>query len=179
METKALLEKFDLFLVERGLQFEAVAIGGAALNLLGIVSRYTRDCDILDPNIPEAIDEAARAFATLMRSRGDILNDDWLNNGPESLKKNLSDGWRSRLVSAFLGRAITLHTLGRPDLLKTKLFALCDRGTDQKDCLSLKPTNAELMEALAWVADQDVNPEWPKHVRTSFSELARKLGYEF
>ncbi len=38
---------FDAFLLERGMALEAVVIGGAALNLLGVVSRRTKDCDVL------------------------------------------------------------------------------------------------------------------------------------
>ncbi|HYO57616.1 hypothetical protein [Archangium sp.] len=64
---------FDSFLVRRGLRLEAVVIGGAALNLLGIASRPIRDCDILHPELPAAILEAARAFAAEMRGRRAVL----------------------------------------------------------------------------------------------------------
>jgi hypothetical protein len=36
-ETKSTLLAFDQYLAERRLQFDAVVIGGAALNLLGVV----------------------------------------------------------------------------------------------------------------------------------------------
>jgi len=49
-----------------------VVIGGAALNLLGVVSRPTKDCDILFPEIPEEIAKAGKL------SRGD-LGGEWLN----------------------------------------------------------------------------------------------------
>jgi len=52
MDIYELLVWFDQYLAKRRLQFEAVAIGGAALNLLGVVSRLTKDCDILYPEIP-------------------------------------------------------------------------------------------------------------------------------
>ncbi len=52
MNTRETLNRFDQYLSIRGLRFEAVAIGGAALNLLGVVSRQTKDCDILFPEIP-------------------------------------------------------------------------------------------------------------------------------
>ncbi len=41
------IEAFDLFLRDRGLRFDGVVIGGTALSLLGIVSRPTKDVDIL------------------------------------------------------------------------------------------------------------------------------------
>ena len=90
MDIYDLLVWFDQYLAKRHLQFEAVAIGGAALNLLGVVSRLTKDCDILYPEIPRDIAEAARAFAAEVRDRGDTLQDDWLNNGPTSLCKPAS-----------------------------------------------------------------------------------------
>ena len=89
MDTYELLVSFDRYLAKRHLHFEAVTIGGAALNLLGVVSRLTKDCDILYPEIPRDIAEASRAFATEVRARGDTLQNDWLNNGPASLANQL------------------------------------------------------------------------------------------
>ncbi len=178
MEIHDLLTKFDFFLHERHLRFEAVAIGGAALNLLGVVSRYTRDCDILDPAIPESIALASIQFATEMRAQGNAIRDDWLNNGPATLAKDLPVAWKNRLVPAFRGKSIVLMTLGRSDFIKTKLFAFCDRGTDRSDCLFLNPSSAELDDAMEWVENQDANPQWPEHVRHSFADLAKELGHE-
>jgi hypothetical protein len=81
------------------------------------------------------------------------------------------------LQPAFAGRAVTLATLGREDLLKTKLFALSDRGTDILDCVALAPSSAELDEALPWVSAQDGNPLWPEHVRQTFDNLRGRLGH--
>jgi hypothetical protein len=77
----------------------------------------------------------------------------------------------------FEGRALVLSTLGRADLLKTKLFALCDRGTDLPDCIALAPTAGELTDALIWLAEQDSNPEWPTHVKATIADLTRRLGH--
>jgi hypothetical protein len=89
----------------------------------------------------------------------------------------LPTGWQQRLQPAFEGRALILRTLGRSDLLKTKLFALCDRGTDLPDCVALAPTAAELDEAMPWLAEQDANTEWPEHVRATLADLKRRLGH--
>ena len=70
-----------------------------------------------------------------------------------------------------------LSTLGRADLLKTKLFPLCDRGTDFPDCVALAPTAAELGEAVLWLAEQDANPEWPAHVEATIADLIRRLSH--
>jgi hypothetical protein len=85
MNPNEIIPQFDAFLAERGLRLEAIATGGAALALLGIIHRETRDCDLVEPPLTEDLRQAAVAFAAEIRSRGEILRDDWLNNGPASL----------------------------------------------------------------------------------------------
>jgi hypothetical protein len=103
--------------------------------------------------------------------------DDWLNNGPMQLGEVLPDGWRLRVRVAYEGTAVRLDTLGRSDLLCTKLFALCDRGTDLADCLALAPSAEEIAETLPWVAYQDANVDWPAHVANTLADLQRRLGH--
>lgn len=177
MKPNEMLVEFDQYLSVRGLEFEAIVIGGAALSLLGVITRETQDCDVLDPNIPKVVAEAALEFGRDAMSRGHDLKEQWLNNGPESLKDVLPKGWRSRLQKLYFGKALSLHTLGRPDLLKSKLFAYCDRGQDLKDCIALKPSQPELSEALDWVKAQDANPGWPAHVEEQMAKLASRLGH--
>ena len=177
MNPRETLSAFDQFLADRALRLDAVVIGGAALNLLGVVSRPTKDCDILYPQLPAAIAEAARAFAAELRGRGQVLADDWLNNGPASLADQLPSRWQRRLQTVFNGQAIVLRSLGREDLLRAKVFALCDRGIDLSDCLALAPTTAELAAILPWLEQQDINPDWPAHVRATMEDLGRRLGH--
>lgn len=160
-----------------GLRFEAVVIGGAALNLLGVVDCVTRDCDVLEPTVPREIAEAARRFAATEAAAGNALQQDWLNNGPETLARSLPLGSHDRLTTILDGKAITLRCLGRPDLLKSKPFALCDRAIDLPDCVALTPTTEELADALPWVLRQDTNPEWPDHVRETFEDVGWRLGH--
>lgn len=177
MKPKETIGRFDRYLEERGLSLDAVVIGGVAMALLGVVSRQTRDCDVLDPQIPPAVVEAAKDFAVAARKRGETLDDDWLNNGPSSLADVLPEGWRDRVQTVFEGAAVTLHSLGRMDLLRSKLFALCDRGLDLPDCVALAPTPEELEEILPWLTLQDLNPDWPAHVRDTMVDLNRRLGH--
>ena len=172
------LDHFDSFLEVRSLRLEAIVVGGSALFLIGIIDRPTRDVDVLHPDLPAPIADASRAFALEMRGRGIELADTWLNNGPSSLSRVLPDGWRQRTQPAFSGRVLVLETLGRADLLKTKLFALCDRGTDLADCMAFSPTAEELEEALPWVALQDANESWPAHVEKTILDLRRRLGHD-
>ncbi len=168
---------FDRYLRDRALGLQAVIVGGAALGLLGLIERQTRDVDVLFPDLSAGMLDASRSFARHQRKVGFHLDDDWLNNGPSSLKDLLPDGWDERLQVVFSGEAITMSTLGRSDLLRTKLFALCDRGTDLRDCLALAPTRDELSSAESWVTYQDTNPMWPEHVRATFDDLRERLGH--
>jgi hypothetical protein len=105
------------------------------------------------------------------------LLDEWFNNGPMQLGDVLPFGWRDRVQVVFGGQALVLSTLGRSDLLKSKLFALCDRGTDLPDCVALAPTAADLVECVPWLIQQDGNELWPEHVRATIADVARRLGH--
>lgn len=177
MDPKVTLLSFDRYLTDHELRLEAVLIGGAALNLLGIVSRVTKDCDILHPTLSDSIVEAARAFAREVRQSGNLLDDDWLNNGPASLAALLPEGWQQRVQPIFSGTSISLTCLGRVDFLRSKLFGLCDRAFDLADCLALAPTAEELHTVAPWLEQQDGNPDWPAHVRATLAELSRRLGH--
>lgn len=178
MLPRSTIEAFDRYLADRGLRLDAVVIGGSALALLEVIARETRDFDILAPALDRSVADAARDFAAAQRSLGVPLIDDWLNNGPMQLADVLPADWRLRVRVAYDGMAVHLDTLGRADLLCTKLFALCDRGTDLTDCLALAPTAGEIAEALPWVAYQDANPDWPAHVAATLADLKRRLGHD-
>ena len=175
MNVVTTLKQFDEFLFQRGESFSAVVIGGAALNVMSIIQRETIDVDCLEPAIPETILVAASEFRKSFPQFG--LIEKWINNGPESLLKELEAGWRSRTVEIYRGKALHFSSLGRLDLIKTKLFAYCDRDTDLQDCIALKPTEAELNDCIAWVSYRDANPMWPKNVKIHFERLRKHLGY--
>lgn len=177
MQPRKMIQRFDAFVAGRGLRLDAVVVGGAALNLLGVVTRTTRDCDVLVPELSKEIKEASRTFAAEMRRLGDHLDDEWLNNGPSSLVRDLPSDWNKRLVVVFTGQAIELSCLGREDLLRAKLFALCDRALDLADCIALAPSPEELGSLHRWIEERDANPDWPEHVRATLDDLARKLGH--
>jgi hypothetical protein len=173
----AVIEKFDQYLSQRCLSFRAVIIGGAALIALGVISRTTKDVDCLFPEIPDEIKLASRNFA---RENPDFdLIDNWLNNGPMSLVNDLPGGWQERLVPVYAGEGLVLQTLGRMDLLRTKLFALCDRLEDWADCIAFAPTAEELDGCFPWVTERDGNSHWPEHVGNTFADLAERIGYVY
>jgi len=172
-----ILQRFDAFLSARDLTFDAVVIGGAALALLGTITRETQDCDVLSPVIPPEILKAAKDFSREISMNGEDLKEDWLNNGPDSLLDTLPREWRTRTQELYAGKALHLQTFGRPDLLRTKFFAYCDRQQDLPDCIALKPTQTEMRETLDWLRHQDGHPGWPEHVNRQMAALAKRLGY--
>jgi len=177
MKVRDTIEGFDDYLARRGLRFEGIVVGGAALALLGVVSRHTKDCDLLQSELPPAIDTAARSFAAERRSAGEHLIDHWFNTGPSSLPRDLPEGWSERLRDVYSGRALMLRTLGRLDLLRSKLFALCDRAIDLPDCLALAPSGSELDQVQPWLCERDGNPMWPDHVAATLDDVRRRLGH--
>jgi hypothetical protein len=171
------IEEFDLYLSGLNLEFEAVIMGGGALAIMGITDRVTRDIDCVAPEIPTQIKSASEKFCKDFPNLG--LDKNWLNNGPISIIRDLTDGWRDRSTLIFKGKSVTLYSLGRIDLIKTKLWALCDRSTvDLQDLLKLKPTISEIDDAREWVIVLDGNPDWPKHVDLVIKKLKINLGYE-
>lgn len=174
---KLAIKKFDQFLREKGLEFSAIIIGGAALNLMGVITRETQDVDFLDPEIPAEIKKASKEFA--LQNPNLMLNPaEWINNGPSSLKRDLPTGWRMDLQTIFQGEALTLLTLGRLNLLRTKLYAYADRGIDYQDCMALAPTLSELEDCREWVLQGDASELWPQRVEVIFGKLKKDLGYE-
>jgi len=167
---RAILPDFELFLANKGLSFEAVIIGGAAMQLMGLTERVTKDCDVLSPKIPSDLKEASKEFAS---QHG--LSEEWLNNGPETLIRDLPSGWEQALTPLYEGKNLKLFTLGRLDFIRSKLFAFVDRGIDLQDLIKLKPTMAEIDELREWLSERDGNPDWPKYVEIRLNELIKEL----
>jgi hypothetical protein len=175
---KHVLEAFDRFLEGRGLEFHGTVIGGAALIVMGTIDRATEDVDCLEPTLSESIKAAAAAFRISYKGKGAPLKEEWLNNGPASLIRDLPPGWEQRRAPLFNGQALKLQTLGRMDLLRSKTFAFCDRLLDFQDCLALKPTAKELQVIYPWLKERDGNELWPEHARKSLQAIAKDLGYD-
>jgi len=174
MDVNKIITKFDKFLVEQEYTFSGVVIGGAALIIMDISLRATKDIDFLDPELEKEFLELANTF----REKYPKLNlqEDWINNGPITLRRDLPFNWENRLVEIFKGEALILRTLGQADLLKSKLFAYCDRDIDLQDCIDLSPSNDELDEALEWLTERDGNPLWPERVKAQIDYLKERLN---
>lgn len=157
-----------------------VVIGGSALIALGIVSRTTKDVDIVagvdpvhglvDPRpISQALQLAAVKVAREMQ-----LDPHWLNTGPaDQVLAGLPEGFLSRLTRRDYGALLTICFPDRLDLIHLKLFAVMDQGPGRhvSDLKALHPTDDELLLAARWVLTQDAGESFPEIVNAALKDL--------
>jgi hypothetical protein len=144
-------------------ELDLVVVGGSALLAVGLISRSTRDVDVLallgndrliDPRpLPEALvvarDRVARDFG---------LPTSWLNSGPADLLDfGLPDGFVERLERRDYGPALRVHFASRFDQIHLKLYAMADglSGKHEADLRDLQPTEEELRTAARWTLTHD------------------------
>ena len=166
-------------LAERGLRYELVAIGGGALQLLGLITRPTRDIDVvalvegatLVPVValPAPLERAVEDTARLLR-----LPLTWFNAGPRSLMEfGLPDGLLERAHRRDWG-GLRLHVADRRDQVFFKLYAAVDQGPRSKhleDLRRLDPTPDELRAAAAWATTHDPSAGFQNELRGLLREL--------
>lgn len=145
-----------------GARYELVVVGTALL-ALGLVSRATRDVDLVgvrqgdailpaDP-LPEPLAVAGQRVARDFR-----LPDRWLDAGPTSLLDlGLPAGFVERLHRRDYGPALTVFFALRLDQVHLKLYALVDQGPGkhEDDLRALEPTRGELLAAARWSRTHD------------------------
>ncbi|HEX8829936.1 MAG TPA: hypothetical protein VF705_02165 [Longimicrobium sp.] len=161
-----------------GAHVAIVVVGGASLNLLGLIGRTTQDVDViaravpapgtagglvppdpLPPVLVRAVARVARDFA---------LPDDWINT---VVAKQWSQGLPPWLADDLEWRrygGLDVGLAGRRTLIALKLFAAVDqspRSVHAQDLGALAPTDTELEDAAAWVVTQDASPEFPRLVQ--------------
>ena len=168
MDIKETLKMLDMEL-ENTTGRDLFVCGGAAMFALGAWERVTYDIDTILPLIDEDLCAASERVAEKLG-----LSKDWLNNGPDSLLQYLEKGWRERVVELYLGKNLCVYALGRSDLLKTKLWATCDRMEDIEDILFLSPSAEELLDAKEWVLKRDASSFWTQIVEESLKEIERR-----
>lgn len=109
--------------------------------------------------IPDEIKQASHDFVWEHPDFG--LIDDWLTM--------VQAVWWTffRLIDSedwfrfILASQLSCRLWAEIDLLRTNLFALCDRKEDLPDCIALTPAVEELFICTPWVTDRDRNPFWP------------------
>ncbi|MCX5985977.1 MAG: hypothetical protein NTX54_05625 [Chloroflexi bacterium] len=126
--------------------------------------------------MPDVIDEA-HEFARSRRATGETLGIDWLNNGPLAIIPDLPPDWMQGVNPVFQGQALTREVPDRPELLATKLPALCDRGTDLADCLVLGPSELEVATVLPWLMSRDAHHDLSGHVFYIITDIGSNYGH--
>lgn len=145
--------------------------GGAALMLLGLIDRTTKDIDLIEPHeLPEQFNQAAGIVA---REYG--LPATWINQGPKLLAEmGLPANFHERAVVKKYGRKLEVYLTSRRDQIFFKMYAAIDRGGYHADDLKkLNPTDEELESAARWCMSHDVSAGF-KEVLT---DMLEKLGY--
>lgn len=172
-------------LAREGHHFGLVIVGGAALNLLGLIHRPTEDVDVLafrtgEPDTGEQIVPPPSPLPNVLtRAIQQIaddfqLADDWLN-------ANVAGHWRTGLPPEWTRRVqwvelpgISLGLVHRFDLIFLKLYAAADHAQldltryvpskHDLDLMALAPNDEEFEAARAWVCTQDGSPQYPQCV---------------
>ena len=148
-----------------------VACGGGVLSIMGIISRQTRDLDVIIPSIDPVLLTCSHKVALSLG-----LDKDWLNNGPSGFVRDLEKGWELRTDTIFKGSFLLVKALGRRDLIATKLQGMCDRDEyDMEDVLGLKPTTEEVLSLKAWLLNQDASSYWPERVESQYEKLLERI----
>jgi len=163
----------------RGHAAAIVIVGGTALNLLGIVSRTTRDVDVIAVgNLTEGIPPSTllppdplpeyllELIARVARDFG--ISDDWMNFvAGGQWQTGLPPGFEERVSWQRMG-ALWIGLPGRIDLISLKLYAAADDiGPSSRhftDLIALDPTSDELVAAADWIGTQDPSPDFSKVV---------------
>lgn len=166
------LELLDEELALRDESRILVACGGGVLSIMGIISRQTRDLDIITPELDGALLECAGRVANKLG-----LDVEWLNNGPSGFIRDLEKGWEFRTEIIFSGKCLTIQALGRRDFIATKLQGLCDRDEfDLEDILALKPKREEIESLKSWLLFRDTSELWPKRVESQLQKLLERIS---
>lgn len=143
--------------------FTIAVVDGSALLALGLISRTTRDVDVLAivdgeelisaQPLPAALVGAAQ---TVARDFG--LSEDWLNPGPTSLLDlGLPEGFFERAQHRHYGSGLEVLFASRVDQIHLKLYATVDQGAGKhlNDLRTLAPTERELLDAASWSQTHD------------------------
>jgi hypothetical protein len=173
VDPKSVFVALDAELKALGVQRELIICGGAALIAMGIVARETRDVDVLLPVLDPELHSAAKKIGKALD-----LNEGWLNNGPRDLIQALTKGWESHCTDVFRSTNLVIRSIGRSDLICSKLYAAADRPEHLPDLVALKPSETELEAARTWVLARDASEIWPRIVQECAEEVRRRLGYE-
>ena len=165
-----------------GRSYELVVIGGSALLALGLISRPTRDVDVLALVGAGGFESAQPLPVPLAEACAKVARDlelpaDWLNSEPgDMLRLGLPAGFAERLDCRVFGPHLTVCFASRFDQVHFKLYALVDQGPGkhEADLRALEPTHEELISAAVWSRTHDPSEGY----RGVLTEALAYLGVE-
>ena len=151
-----------------------VVIGAAALHLLGVIDRATRDVDIVafteSPGqlhnltrppqpLPAALSSAIRQVANDFG-----LPDNWMNRGPAGQWDiGLPAGFAERVKWRSYG-GLDVGVADRIDLIFFKLEAAADQPSSDsrhfRDLVALNPSDEEVAAAAKWAREKNAGTEY-------------------
>lgn len=164
--------------------YKLVICGGSALIAAHLVTRTTKDVDILalcddnlnliDPEpLPQFLVSAANNVAANL-----ALPQNWLNNGPSSgdggiFRLGLPAGLSSRLKEKEIGPKLTIYVISRIDQIYLKLYAAVDQfgGYHAADLEALTPTDEELFHAAQWSMSHDPSDGYRQMMKAFLTEF--------
>ncbi len=137
--------------------------GGSALNVLGLITRTTRDIDVFAlvdqgqlvpcPAMPADLAQAASRVAMDFSLPPDWINVQAAVLQPERLPKGLTSRW----VRRDYGTRLAVYYIGRVDQIHFKLHAAADRGDRTTvhfaDLQRLNPSPDEIRMAARWACE--------------------------
>jgi hypothetical protein len=190
-QIESVLQAVGELLAAEGHTIGIVIVGGAALNLLGVVERTTRDVDVLafavpsEGDRPTLVEPPEQLPDWLQRAIREVGRDaalisDWLNTGPAlQWRQGLPPGLETRVEWRQFS-ALTVGIAGRYDLVFLKLYASADstgpESVHYQDLLRLQPSGDELDKAAEWVRAQDASPDFARILEEVVSHARQDLS---
>lgn len=170
--------------INGGSYISLVVCGGTALAALGLITRTTKDADVLGliketisgleiQRIKKFPDWLSNAAEKVARDFG--LPDNWLNLGPASqVESGLPPGLADRLIRKEYGKSLSIYYISRTDQIYFKLYAAVDRNDyHTQDLFDLNPMEKELEDAAKWVLTQDGSEPF----RIILKDFLERSGY--
>jgi len=166
--------------------------GGSALIALGLISRATKDIDIVarmdnmelipaNP-LPPSLIEAAKIVALEMD-----LPEGWLNTGPADIMNRqlpgsgFPEGFVDRLLRMDFGSSLSVYWVSRLDQVHFKLYAAADQCAPSRhltDLRALRPPDEELEAAARWARLHDPSAGFMVSVRLLLHAMERDDVYD-
>ena len=157
-----------------------VVCGGSALIALYLVSRTTKDVDVLVILKDHHLNCARPLPEWLIADAEDVrrelgLPERWLNDGPadpDLFRLGLPEGVAERLHTREFTATFKVSFIDRIDQIHLKLYAAADQGGRHfTDLRQLQPTEGELLTAARWTFTQNPSEGFLEGIDRVFKAL--------